>query len=175
MTTVSRYLAKLNEAVTQLEDRVLDGIAESLYQNANHVWVMGNGGSHANASHLVLHLVDNGIAAHDLMGQGPLYSARSNDASYEDAASIILEQVAKAGDTLVVISGSGNSPNILSALKQADNLNMWKLGLLGFGGGEASALCHVAAIINSNEYGPVEDAHGVCVHLLAAKIESLRS
>ena len=175
MTTVSRYLDKVNEALTQLEDKVLDAIAMYLYQHANHVWIMGNGGSHANASHLALHLTDNGIAAHDLMAQGPLYSARANDTSYENAASVILEQVAREGDTLLVISGSGNSRNVISALTKAEELGMWRLGLLGFGGGESASLCHVAAIVGSKEYGPIEDAHGVCVHLLAAKIESLRS
>jgi D-sedoheptulose 7-phosphate isomerase len=170
MTMVSKYLKRVNEALLDIDEMILEAVAFYLMDFQGHVWVLGNGGSHANASHMVLHLVDNGIAAHDLMAESALYSARSNDMSYETASSVILKQVAKENDVLFVISGSGNSDNVLSALETAESLKLTTLGLLGFGGGKSAVKCNAAVVLASNDYGAIEDAHSVCVHILAAKI-----
>jgi len=175
MTMVSKYLKKVNEALTDIDELVLDAVAFHLMRFKGHVWVLGNGGSHANASHLVLHLVDNKVAAHDLMAESSLYSARANDMSYGTAASAILNQVARPGDILFVISGSGNSDNVLDAVDTAQSSEMITFGLLGFGGGKSAVRCNAAVVLNSNDYGAIEDAHSVCVHILAAKMSEIAS
>lgn len=135
-------------------------------------YVAGNGGSCANAAHLVLHLREVGFRAVDLTADTPYLTAIANDSSYRQVFSRLLESQATQEDALLVISGSGNSPNIISALVEARRCGMRTLGLLGFGGGRARALCDVAVVMDSIEYGPVEVAHDACVHLIKEMLAS---
>ena len=159
---VVQLLALLNhEALTTLAGALL-----GTRNSGSTVWVMGNGGSEANASHLVLHLQAASLRAHDLLDGLPSLTAFSNDKSYEALPLRQLRAMAHAGDILVVISGSGDSANVLVALAEAKRLGLNKLGLLGFGGGAAAGLCDHAIVLSSHEYGPIEDVHSVIVHLL---------
>lgn len=129
-------------------------------------WILGNGGSQANASHLVLHLCHHEYIAHDLMAEISLMSALSNDKDYGKAPALRLRVNATDRDCLLVISGSGDSLNIIAALSEAHNLGMTTIGLLGMGGGPARGLCHHYLVVDSGNYGVVEDTHSAVIHLL---------
>ena len=100
------------------------------------------------------------------MAETAWLSAQSNDFSYDTAPSKLLEDLGSFHDILVVISGSGNSPKILSALRAARTRNMMTIGFLGFGGGQARNYCDHAIVLPQKDYGPLEDCHSVCLHML---------
>ena len=130
------------------------------------MWVIGNGGSQANASHLVLHLQEHGIGAHDLLAESAALTAISNDHDYAKVGSRMLRSMAIMDDTLVVISGSGDSPNIIMALAEAKRMRMYRFGLLGFAGGMAMALCDDCILVDSTNFGQIEDAHSALIHAI---------
>ena len=93
-------------------------------------------------------------------------SALSNDKDYGKAPALRLRANATDRDCLIVISGSGDSLNILTALSEAHSLGMTTLGLLGMGGGPARGLCRHFIVVESRNYGIVEDTHSAVIHLL---------
>lgn len=149
------------------------------YQHGKQVFVVGNGGSAATASHMACDLAKTVLGAAintlarrfkviALTDNVPLITAWGNDVSYETVFSEQLRNLANQGDLLVVITGSGNSPNIVEAARAARELRMTSIGLLGFDGGTVKALLDHHVIVDSRSYGYVEDAHMVLVHLITA-------
>ena len=169
------YIKHLVACLDDLSEHQLVVIADQLKRTRDAgatVYVLGNGGSSANASHLVLHLREAGLKAVDLMGDAAHLSALSNDHSYQEAPRLRLRAEAKQDDVLVVISGSGNSVNVLVTLAEASSIGMFCIGLLGFGGGSARALCDEAIVLESKEYGPVEDAHSAVIHIVSGMLKT---
>ena len=134
----------------------------------NTVFVVGNGGSQSNAQHLTLHLRDRGIRAIDLMADGSWLTAQSNDHGYSESAANLLALLQKTDDLTIVLSGSGNSPNIVECLKRA---TVYKVGILGFDGGAAFGLCDLVVHCPSIEYGVVEDCHSIIIHMLSEALK----
>ena len=102
------------------------GLPEAV-KNARRVFLIGNGGSHANAMHIANDLIACGVAAHTI--DPATLTAFSNDYGYEVALSMWLCTVARKGDLLIALSGSGTSPNIVEACMRADNfeVRVWKV------------------------------------------------
>lgn len=149
--------------------RILE-LAEGLafYQNSEmKIYLAGNGGSAANASHCAAHLDDVGIVARCLSDNIPLLTARSNDDSYANAFARQIQN-ASMGDAVLVFSCSGKSPNIISLLREARKKEMKCYGLFGFAGNgaEAPGLCDCAIVLNSSNYGVIEDVHSMIIHIL---------
>ena len=107
-----------------------------------------------------------GLRAISLTDNVPIITAISNDESYGEIFARPLSELGQAGDVLIVISGSGNSPNIVQVLKVAREMQLTTIALLGMGGGQASGLADVPVIIPSDEYGPIEDVHLAINHLI---------
>ena len=92
-------------------------------------------------------------------------TAIGNDLGYDKIFSKQLEfSNARISDILVVVSSSGNSPNILRALEQANDIGMVSIALVGFDGGAATQLADVVVHVNSQNYGVVEDCHQIIMH-----------
>ena len=143
--------------------KVLEGIREA----GTRVFVCGNGGSCANAAHLVLHLRDAGIKAHDLMADAPWLTAVANDHGYQQIFAWTLHSLgAGPDDLLIVVSGSGNSKNVIEALEYAAANNIPRWGLLGMGGGTALSFCNGAVVVASDSYAVIEDIHSIAIHAL---------
>lgn len=158
---------------TALEWAIVD-IAHAIlkaHQNRQTIYICGNGGSASNAGHLALHLAELGIFAVDLTAQQPLLTATANDATYSRIFSEPILKHGCPGDALMVISGSGNSPNIVMALAAAKQRGMAALGLLGFGGGLAAQLCDKAVVVDNDNYGVCEDVHATCCHALKGELQ----
>ena len=163
------YVQQVNRLLDCISDTTIRCMTDLLLQakeRGSAVYVAGNGGSYSNASHCVLHLREAGLHAVDLMADSSHLTALSNDSDYIVAMSKRLALDAKARDVLIVISGSGSSPNIVMALVQAKAKQMGAIGLLGFGGGMAVGLCDVAVVLDSTAYGPIEDCHSTIIHVL---------
>jgi len=170
------YRDGLSRLLAEVDARDVDGIASVLRSariGNRRVYVCGNGGSAANASHLTLHLSEVGLRAHDLSADLPILTALANDVGYEKATLRRLRSLAEEGDTLIVISGSGDSPNILTALAEARRIGMTTIGLLGFGGGAAHNLCDRSVTLDSRDYGDIEDCHSFLVHSLKRELASV--
>lgn len=145
--------------------RVAD-MLQLVRQGKQRIYVAGNGGSAANASHLTLHLQETGVEAVDLMAQTPLLTALSNDHGYEDALTQQLVLLGKDGDGLVVFTVSGLSPNIVSVIRTAKVLQMTTAGFVGRDGNAVGPYCDQLVLCHTAEYSPVEDFHSFCIHVL---------
>jgi D-sedoheptulose 7-phosphate isomerase len=177
---ISEYLSGLKAVVDSLPAEDVQAVIGDLYtahEQGRQVFIAGNGGSAATASHMACDLaktvLGKSIEAHAkrfriiaLTDNVPLITAWGNDVSYETVFSEQLRNLATSGDLLIVITGSGNSPNIVEAVKAAKELGLQSTGLLGFDGGIVKELLDDCVIVNSNNYGHIEDAHMILTHLI---------
>jgi len=157
-------------------------LIEAAYHEGRTVFIAGNGGSAATASHMMADFqkttlgkeigITKRIRAIALTDNVPLITAWGNDFGYELIFAEQLRTLAKAGDLLIVITASGNSPNILAALEVAKQIDVTSIGLLGFQGGKSKDLCEVAVIVESTNYGIIEDAHSVFMHMMTAALRT---
>ena len=149
------------------------------YDRDKLIFIIGNGGSAATASHMACDLGKTVLGADTvsprrrfrpiaLTDNMPLVTAWGNDASYETIFAQQLRNLATSGDLLIVITGSGNSANIVEAVRVADEMGVTAIGLLGFDGGFVKGLLEHAIVADSEQYGFIEDVHMVLTHLVTA-------
>ncbi len=99
-------------------------------------------------------------------------TATANDHGFEDIFAAQVRILAESTDVLVVITGSGESPNIVKALEVGKQMGLATIGLLGMGGGKAATLVDVPVVAPSDDYGIIEDIHLTVNHLVAAFLRS---
>jgi D-sedoheptulose 7-phosphate isomerase len=150
------------------------GILLDAQEGGRQVFILGNGGSSATASHMACDLSktaivpgQRGIRAMSLADNVPVMTAWANDVSYADSFREQLVNFMDRGDVVIGISASGNSPNVLRAIEYANEHGAITVGLIGFGGGKLKDLVHVDITISSRDYGQVEDFHVTLDHILA--------
>ncbi len=170
------YLDRLETALRTISPEQVEEFSTRLYrayQDGKQVFVLGNGGSASTASHMAADLGKNTIGANmrrfrimSLNDNMPLLTALSNDLGYQRVFAEQLVNLIRPGDVLVVISGSGQSPNVLRAMEYAREQCAQVVGLLGFSGGRAAELCDTTIIVDSSDYGVIEDAHLILNHIL---------
>lgn len=148
-------------------------LIEAAQAEGRFVWACGNGGSAATAAHVGCDLGKTAarpgakpLKAVSLADNAAFLTAAANDLSFDESFSRQLENVAAPGDVVILISGSGNSPNLLKAAELARSRGAKVLGLLGFDGGRLKALCDEHVLIPSDQYGVVEDLHMSIAHIL---------
>jgi D-sedoheptulose 7-phosphate isomerase len=160
-------------------DDIHDFIAylEQAYEDGRQLFIIGNGGSAATASHMACDLAKSVLGrsseagarrfrAIALTDNMPLVTAWGNDVCYELVFAEQLRNLAHSGDLLVVITGSGNSSNIVEAVRAARQLGLTTIGLLGFEGGVVRELLDHSITVASDNYGYIEDAHLILNHLV---------
>jgi D-sedoheptulose 7-phosphate isomerase len=96
----------------------------------------------------------------------PLITAIGNDLSFADIFSRQLENLLEPGDLLILITGSGNSPNLLKAAELARRRGARTAALLGFDGGRLKDLVQIKILVSSDQYGVIEDLHMSVGHIL---------
>jgi D-sedoheptulose 7-phosphate isomerase len=173
---IELYLGQLGAAVDALPQERLAELGEMLYRayrNGKQVFTLGNGGSASTASHMAADLAKNTIGANmrrfrvlSLNDNAAILTALANDLGYENVFREQLENLVRPGDLLIAISASGRSPNVLKALRYAQDQCAQTACLLGFEGGDAASLCDVAIVVPSEHYGVIEDVHLVINHIL---------
>jgi D-sedoheptulose 7-phosphate isomerase len=170
------YFARLSQMVGRLPFETIDRVSDLLvdaYDNSRMIYVFGNGGSAALASHFVCDLGKGTINSSKkrfrvlaLTDNIPLMTAWANDSRYED---IFVEQLAnfvREGDVAFAISGSGNSQNVLNALKLARHARATTIGLAGCNGGRMKELCDVCVMVPCDNMQIIEDLHLSIAHAL---------
>jgi D-sedoheptulose 7-phosphate isomerase len=134
-------------------------------KKAKRVYICGNGGSAANAIHMANDLILCGIKAHALVADVSTLTAIANDFGYEHVFSRQLRVFGEPGDLLIAMSGSGNSPNILEALKAAKEIGVKSWALIGMTGGKARELAdevmYYAENMQASEERQLLVAHGL--------------
>ena len=152
---------------------------ERAYQEDRQIFIVGNGGSAGTASHMACDLAKTVLGKKpdrtrrrfrvmSLTDNVPLITAIANDLGYEHVFTGQLVRFARQGDLLVAITGSGNSPNVVNAVRLAREMGLRTTGLLGFDGGEVLPLLDTPLLIPAFSYGFVEDLHMVLDHLATA-------
>jgi D-sedoheptulose 7-phosphate isomerase len=143
------------------------------WRTGRQVFLVGNGGSGANANHFANDFVyalskvrGSGIRAHSLVANPLLITCLANDEGYETIFSLQLAVMARPGDVLIAFSGSGNSPNIVKAIEEAKRIGMTSYAVLGYSGGACKALADVPIHFAINDMQITEDAQSVVGHML---------
>ena len=140
--------------------------------NHRTCFFIGNGASAMMASHMAIDGTKN-AGVNSLALNDPAYlTAISNDLSYEEVFSFPLQRLACLGDLLVTISSSGNSPNVLAAIKTARERGLRVLGFTGGTGGTMPALCDVCFLAPSDRTPLIQQAHLTAYHILCELVEN---
>lgn len=172
----NKYLTLIKNLINKVDINDLAEIISALetaHKEKRQVFIAGNGGSAATAGHMANDLMI-GVAKNQRYGLRTIaladhiapVTALANDISYAEIFSGQIKHLADPGDFLVVISVSGNSPNIINALEEAAKIGMYTVAFLGMDGGKAAAMVDKSVIVPSHDYGPVEDLHMIFDHLI---------
>jgi D-sedoheptulose 7-phosphate isomerase len=176
------YLEYLSEVLRAIDVDSIAAFAAILLdarERSAQVFFFGNGGSAATASHFANDLAigtrswDRPLRALSLTDNVPSLTAVANDYGYDEIFVRQLQTLMRAGDVVVGISASGNSPNVVKAIEYANEQGAISVGLTAFDGGALRRLsrCTVHIPTEKGEYGPAEDGHMVIDHLLGAFIQ----
>ena len=183
--TFNQYINCVNLALSELPqasvDEALRLLSETVDSN-NRIWVAGNGGSAATASHFATDLsrcnnsFGEPVKGISLCDNSGLITAIGNDFGFDLIFSRQLSNVAVKGDLFVVISASGNSKNLLLAMEWAKDNELKTLALTGFDGGKAKVFADTSLHVptSNGDYGVAEDAHSILCHFLSSQFRGLR-
>jgi D-sedoheptulose 7-phosphate isomerase len=182
LATVDAYFRRLQAVATQLPfndlERIIDLLMEG-FESGRTIFVFGNGGSAATASHMMCDMNKGTIAEGEkrrfkvlaLTDNVPLMTAWANDSSYENIFAEQLRNFARPGDIAFAISGSGNSPNVLLGLRAAREAGATAVGLAGYEGGKMKALCNHCAVVPCDNMQIIEDMHHAALHAMFTVIK----
>lgn len=180
MKRMDSYLTELADALAATPREPLEQMTRALwdtYRRDGTIISCGNGGSAASASHLACDLakwtVRDGrrrVRALALTDNVAVMTAWSNDTAYERVFVEPLMGLYRPGDTLVAISGSGNSPNVLRAVEWANDQGAMTIGLTGFDGGKLAHLARLSVVVPSHLMPLVEDVHIALCHGFAVSL-----
>ena len=177
MGHVEDYLGQLTSAIDAVDatsvNAWIDRLVRARAEGAT-VFVCGNGGSAATASHFATDIGKGAsfgkpvrfrvVALTDSMST---ITAYANDVGFEVVFAEQLRNLAQPGDVLVTISGSGSSPNILRVIEAAKELGVDVVALTGFTGGKSGPLADIHVNVPSDHMGRIEDAHMALCHAVA--------
>lgn len=180
ISDINAYFDCLSNTITNLPLDSIDVVAEILvraYVDSRMIYLFGNGGSAALASHFACDLGKGAVNGTGkrfrvlaLTDSVPMITAWANDANYDDIFAEQLANFAKPHDVAFAISGSGNSPNVLRGLRTAKELGATTVGLTGFSGGKLKDLCDICVIIPSDNMQVIEDLHLCVAHAMFTTI-----
>ena len=178
MLSIAAYIEDMIGLLRAVDPGEVQALVDALvdaYRSERFVFVVGNGGSAANASHLCEDLGKGTLS--DFEGQRrlkimsltdnvPYIMAWANDEGYERVFVEQLKNFAEPGALLIAISGSGNSANVLRAVEYANSHEMRTFAITGFDGGRLKQIAHDSLHVRSDNMGAVEAVHGIVFHYL---------
>ncbi|MDX9916519.1 MAG: SIS domain-containing protein [Gudongella sp.] len=175
-----RYSKEVSEALNKTDFDILKSIADEVVKRKiddRMIFTAGNGGSSATSSHLINDLIKGcridgreGFRAVSLNDSTAILTCLANDFSYEEVFSIQLRTLGRAGDLLIVYSGSGNSPNIVHVLDTAKKMGITTVAFGGRDGGKMKELCDHILIAPTYSMEQIEDLHMVYNHALIMNV-----
>ena len=172
------YLEQLKYTIDNIDTGVIRDIVVSLDETVkkkSRVYILGNGGSSATASHMVNDL-GAGLRRRDIINldvvslgdNSPAVTAIANDIGYENIFYMQMKGLLSSEDLVIAISCSGNSPNIVKAVDYAKKLGSKVIGVTGFEGGHLKKISDINFHVDTpkGEYGLVEDVHMILDHII---------
>lgn len=172
----SDYARRVNDVLCNFDWSGVSQLAEEMKKvwcAGGQVFFCGNGGSAGNAIHLANDFVygvakktGGGIKALSLSANSAVVTCLANDVGYDHVYSEQLAVQGQAGDILIALSGSGNSPNIINALKQARQMQIRSYAVLGYDGGKSKELADVPIHFKINDMQISEDMQLIVGHML---------
>lgn len=176
----AQFLDRVGEELRKIDPAQIQALADAIYdcyEKRATVFVIGNGGSGSNASHLCEDLGKCTLRREDfdndskkrlrvisLTDNTPYILAWANDEGFDRVFSEQLKNLANPGDLLIAISGSGNSPNILRAVEWANRKGVATFGCTGFGGGKLKTMAQKNLHVPLDDMGIVESIHLTAFH-----------
>ena len=177
MGHVENYRARLSAAISAVSEDAINEWIQRLARARSEqatIFVAGNGGSAATASHFATDLGKGASYGRDerfrvvaLTDSMSTITAYANDVSYNVVFAEQLRNLGGSGDVLVTISGSGSSPNIITVIQAAKELGMDVVALTGFDGGASGPLADIHVHVPSDHMGCIEDVHMSLCHMAA--------
>jgi len=173
---ITTYFTEVDQMLRAISQPQLQRVLRSLeraYLENHRIFIMGNGGSAATASHFALDLAKNTIVlgaprlkAISLTDHVPLITAWSNDTAYEHVFAEQMANLIEPGDVVIGISTSGNSPNVINALCLAKQMQAETIGLLGAEGGKIKDIVDAYVLAPGRNIEQEEDAHLILTHVI---------
>ncbi|OGO11692.1 MAG: hypothetical protein A2Z66_15080 [Chloroflexi bacterium RBG_13_66_10] len=183
MDELRGYIAEMRATLRRLPVEKVEEVIAALQaarDAGKTVFILGNGGSAATASHFVCDLAKNtrkpGCPLFRVVGLADnmaILSAYANDEGYENVFAQQLANLVSKGDVVIAISASGNSPNVLRAIEVARENGATTVGFSGFDGGRLGHLVDVHVHVPSHWIEQVEDAHLVLQHMICSRLRTL--
>lgn len=175
---VEDYKIRLIDLIKSIDGKVIEQIIDAFEESArkkSRIYTIGNGGSSATASHwandFAIGVKRRGIAVYDMVSlcdNSAVTNAIANDIGFENIFYEQLRGILKPDDVLIAISCSGNSPNIVKAVKYAKEVGATVIGCSGFDGGYLKETADIVFHVDTpkGEYGLVEDVHTILGHVI---------
>ena len=169
------------ESLDENEISIVMNVLEETRLSGNRVFICGNGGSAATASHFTCDF-NKGISYTQkvkynfecLNDNVPMMMAIANDISYDDIFSEPLKNKMHKEDVLLAISGSGNSRNVVKAVQYAKSIGSKTIGLVGYDGGKVKELTDYCIHVNINNMQIVEDVHMIMDHVMMFVLSGMK-
>ncbi|CAM3938961.1 SIS domain-containing protein [Pseudoalteromonas byunsanensis] len=175
VTLTQEYVATLSKVLTQLDGNKIRAFVDTLLlmkKRGGTLYLCGNGGSAANAIHLAndftfgINPQGDALKVEALAANSSVLTCLGNDIGYDNIFAHQLKVKANHNDVLLVLSGSGNSGNILQAIEQAKSSGMSTVGILGFDGGKAKPMLEQVFHFDIQDMQISEDTQVVVGHIL---------
>lgn len=180
MSYIQQYLDEIGDILQRLPQEQIAQVIKILRQtraDRKQIFLIGNGGSAATASHFANDLIKATVAegkprmkAIALTDNVPVMLAYANDCGYETIFVEQLDALAEPGDLLIAFSGSGRSPNVIKTLDLARERGLTTVGITGRDGGQMPEWCDVCLIAPCEPMVQIEDVHVVLTHLISSAI-----
>ena len=174
--TFANYASRLQRVLGGADWSGVNALAQELrdcWESGRQVFICGNGGSAGNAMHLandflygVSRAAGQGLRVSALPANASVLTCLANDVGYAEIFSYQLAVQARRGDVLIVLSGSGDSPNIVKALEEAARMGLRSYAILGYGGGKARPMADVAIHFAIDDMQISEDMQLVVGHMV---------
>lgn len=182
MRFVPTYLKQVQEAILGLSDQEIDDVVQTVLSaggKGQTIFLCGNGGSAATASHMACDLAKgtitpgaNRFRTIALTDNVPLMTAWGNDTDFENIFAEQLKPLVREGDVLIAISTSGNSPNVLKAVEVAREAGAISIGMTDQIGGRLKDMVDICLQVPCTIIEQVEDVHMVLAHCIASALRN---
>jgi D-sedoheptulose 7-phosphate isomerase len=180
MNTYVQYITEIKATLDCLPSHQIQEVVDLIlraWRNGKQVFVMGNGGSASTASHLSCDLSKNTAKANtprlrvmSLTDNMALVTAYSNDNGYENVFAEQLKNFMNRDDVVIAISASGNSANVLKAIRLANEAGALTVGWSGYEGGELAKIVDVPIVVPNHNIEQIEDIHLMLGHMVTAAV-----
>ena len=177
---VDDYYRNFVDVINKFDKSTLPAVVDiftTVADAGGTIWVAGNGGSAAISDHTCcdatkLTFVEGRppVKSISLTSNGPMLTALANDYAYEDVFWRQLEYYLGPGDAVLLVSSSGNSPNVIKACEYANSRGVPTIAFTGFSGGKLKELAKVSVWVPVDNYGMTEDIHQSLMHVVTQYI-----